>query len=135
MPILKTFPLKLKHYFSITCLWLLISLYWIFFFFFLQTVDYESQRAYKIKVKGINRHIEKRFLEKDTKFEDETILRIIVKDADEPPAFVSEEFFMEVAEDNWNGSFVGTVSARDPDDIDSPIRYTPNLKICPGHIL
>ncbi|XP_039198211.1 cadherin-10-like isoform X2 [Crotalus tigris] len=89
-----------------------------------KTVDYESQRAYKIKVKGINRHVEKRFLEKDTKFEDETILRIIVKDADEPPVFVSEEFFMEVAEDNWNGSFVGTVSARDPDDIDSPIRYS-----------
>ncbi|KAK9403433.1 cadherin-19-like [Crotalus adamanteus] len=86
-----------------------------------KTVDYESQRTYKIKVKGINRHVEKRFLEKDTKFEDETILRIIVKDADEPPVFVSEEFFMEVAEDNWNGSFVGTVSARDPDDIDSPI--------------
>ncbi|XP_007429816.1 cadherin-19 [Python bivittatus] len=87
-------------------------------------VDYESQRVYKIKVKGINRHVDKRFLEKDTKFEDETILRIIVKDADEPPVFVSEEFFMEVAEDNLNGSFVGTVSARDPDDINSPIRYS-----------
>lgn len=53
-----------------------------------------------------------------------------MKDADEPPVFVLEEFFMEVAEDNLNGSFVGTVSARDPDDIDSPIRYTPNLKTC-----
>ncbi|KAG8133437.1 hypothetical protein E2320_011220 [Naja naja] len=83
-----------------------------------KTVDYESQRAYKIKVKGINRHVEKRFLEKDAKFEDETILRIIVKDADEPPVFELEEFFMEVAEDNLKGSLVGTVSARDPDDID-----------------
>uniref|UniRef100_A0A8C6XTK1 Cadherin 19 n=1 Tax=Naja naja TaxID=35670 RepID=A0A8C6XTK1_NAJNA len=89
-----------------------------------KTVDYESQRAYKIKVKGINRHVEKRFLEKDAKFEDETILRIIVKDADEPPVFELEEFFMEVAEDNLKGSLVGTVSARDPDDIDSPIRYS-----------
>lgn len=83
-------------------------------------------------MKGINRHVEKRFLEKDTKFEDETILRIIVKDADEPPVFVLEEFFMEVAEDNLNGSFVGSVSARDPDDIDSPIRYTANPKIWIG---
>ncbi|XP_061463314.1 cadherin-19-like [Rhineura floridana] len=86
-------------------------------------VDYENQRIYIIKVKGINRHIDKRFL-KYGPFEDTTVLRIRVEDVDEPPIFISEEFVMEIDEGDMNASFVGIVSARDPDNANSPIRYS-----------
>ncbi|XP_062985875.1 cadherin-19-like [Elgaria multicarinata webbii] len=89
-----------------------------------QRVDYESRRIYNIKVKGFNRHIDKRFLKEDTRFEDTTMLRIRVQDVDEPPVFTSEEFLMEIAEEEMNDSFVGVVTARDPDYANSPIRYS-----------
>ncbi|XP_044282562.1 cadherin-19-like isoform X2 [Varanus komodoensis] len=89
-----------------------------------QQVDYESQRIYDMKVKGSNRYIDKRFLKEDTKFEDTALLRIRVVDVDEPPVFISEEFLMEIAEEEMNGSIVGIVSARDPDTVNSSIRYS-----------
>uniref|UniRef100_A0A8C3TMQ7 Cadherin 19 n=1 Tax=Catharus ustulatus TaxID=91951 RepID=A0A8C3TMQ7_CATUS len=86
-------------------------------------VDYESQRRYSIEVKAVNRYIDERFL-KEGPFEDTTIVKINVKDADEPPVFTLENYVMEIAEGAESGSLVGVVTARDPDDDNSPIRYS-----------
>lgn len=46
-----------------------------------------------------------------------------MEDADEPPVFTMENYVMEIAEGAVSGSLVGVVTARDPDDDDSPVRY------------
>lgn len=86
-------------------------------------MDYENQNVYDVRVKGINRYIDERFLTEETRFEDATVLRIRVQDVDEPPVFISNEFMMEILEEDMNNSFVGAVSAKDPDQANSPIRY------------
>ncbi|XP_060100042.1 cadherin-19-like isoform X2 [Heteronotia binoei] len=92
-----------------------------------ESVDYENRSRYDIRVKGINRHIDERFLQ-DGPFEDTVNLKISVDDADESPVFTSKKYAMEISEGAAVGSFVGAVSARDPDDANSPIRYS----IVPG---
>ncbi|XP_068860468.1 cadherin-19 isoform X2 [Aphelocoma coerulescens] len=86
-------------------------------------VDYESKRRYSIQAKAVNRYIDERFL-KEGPFEDTTIVKINVEDADEPPVFTSENYVMETAEGAMSGSLVGVVTARDPDYDDSPVRYS-----------
>ncbi|XP_015275096.1 PREDICTED: cadherin-19-like [Gekko japonicus] len=86
-------------------------------------VDYENRSRYEVRVKGINRYIDERF-QQDGPFEDTTNLKISVEDADEPPVFTSKEYVMEISEGAAVGSFVGAVSARDPDNANSPIRYS-----------
>ncbi|XP_051466368.1 cadherin-7-like isoform X3 [Apus apus] len=86
-------------------------------------VDYESKRRYSIQAKAVNRYIDDRFL-KEGPFEDKTIIKINVEDADERPVFTSEKYMMEIAEAGVSGSLVGTVTARDPDDDACPVRYS-----------
>ncbi|XP_023777146.1 cadherin-19 isoform X2 [Cyanistes caeruleus] len=86
-------------------------------------VDYESKRRYSIQVKAVNRYIDQRFL-KEGPFEDTTIVKINVEDADEPPVFTLENYVMEIVEGAMIGALVGVVTARDPDNDDSPIRYS-----------
>ncbi|XP_066848853.1 cadherin-19 isoform X4 [Anser cygnoides] len=86
-------------------------------------VDYESKRRHSVSVKVVNRYIDDRFL-KEGPFEDTTTVKISVQDADEPPVFNLENYVMEIAEGVANGSLVGVVSARDPDNDDSPVRYS-----------
>ncbi|KFP95108.1 Cadherin-19, partial [Haliaeetus albicilla] len=86
-------------------------------------VDYESKRRYSIRAKVVNRYIDDHFL-KEGPFEDKTIIKINVEDADEPPVFTLENYVMEIAEGAMSGSLVGVVTARDPDDDDCPVRYS-----------
>ncbi|NWV76538.1 CAD19 protein, partial [Dasyornis broadbenti] len=86
-------------------------------------VDYESKRRYSVQVKAVNKYIDERFL-KEGPFEDTTIVKINVEDADEPPVFTSENYVMSIAEGATRGSLVGVVTARDPDDDGSPVRYS-----------
>ncbi|NWU11627.1 CAD19 protein, partial [Cephalopterus ornatus] len=86
-------------------------------------VDYESKRRYSIEAKVVNKYIDERFL-KEGPFEDKTIIKINVEDADEPPVFTSENYMMKIDEGAMSGSLVGVVTARDPDDDDSPVRYS-----------
>ncbi|KAM6142054.1 LOW QUALITY PROTEIN: cadherin-19 [Phoenicopterus ruber ruber] len=86
-------------------------------------VDYESRRRYSIRAKVVNRYIDERFLHEGP-FEDKTIVKINVEDADEPPVFTLENYVMEIAEGAMSGSLVGVVTARDPDDDDCPVRYS-----------
>ncbi|NXH86012.1 CAD19 protein, partial [Edolisoma coerulescens] len=86
-------------------------------------VDYENKRRYSIQAKAVNRYIDERFL-KEGPFEDTTIVKINVEDADEPPVFTSENYVMETVEGVMIGSLVGVVTARDPDYDGSPVRYS-----------
>ncbi|NXH96028.1 CAD19 protein, partial [Pachycephala philippinensis] len=86
-------------------------------------VDYESKRRYSIQAKAVNRYIDQQFL-KEGPFEDTTIVKINVEDADEPPVFTLENYVMETVEGDMIGSLVGVVTARDPDSDDSPVRYS-----------
>ncbi|NXO21403.1 CAD19 protein, partial [Cisticola juncidis] len=86
-------------------------------------VDYESKRRYSIQVKAVNRYIDERFL-KEGPFEDTTIVKINVEDADEPPVFTLESYVMEIVEGAMVGALVGVVTAQDPDEDDSPVRYS-----------
>ncbi|NWW66036.1 CAD19 protein, partial [Ifrita kowaldi] len=86
-------------------------------------VDYESKRRHSIQAKAVNRYIDERFL-KEGPFEDTTIVKINVEDADEPPVFTSENYVMETPEGAMSGSLVGVVTARDPDYDNSPVRYS-----------
>ncbi|XP_032643174.1 cadherin-19 isoform X2 [Chelonoidis abingdonii] len=88
-----------------------------------ETVDFESKRRYSVRVKAINRQMDDHFM-KEGPFEDTTIIKISVEDADEPPVFTSQNYMMEIAEGATNGSFVGVITARDPDNANSPIRYS-----------
>ncbi|KAM7174332.1 cadherin-19 [Macrochelys suwanniensis] len=88
-----------------------------------EKVDYESKRRYSVRAKAINRQMDDRFM-KEGPFEDTTIIKISVEDADEPPVFTSQNYVMEIAEGATNGSFVGAITARDPDNANSPIRYS-----------
>uniref|UniRef100_A0A8C4Y885 Cadherin 19 n=1 Tax=Gopherus evgoodei TaxID=1825980 RepID=A0A8C4Y885_9SAUR len=88
-----------------------------------ERVDFESKRRYSIRVKAINRQMDDHFM-KEGPFEDTTIIKISVEDADEPPVFTSQNYVMEIAEGATNGSFVGAITARDPDNANSPIRYS-----------
>ncbi|NWS71853.1 CAD19 protein, partial [Crotophaga sulcirostris] len=88
-----------------------------------KTVDYESRRRYSIEAKVVNRYIDDRFL-KEGPFEDKTIVKINVKDVDEPPVFTLENYVMEIPEGAVSGSLVGIVTARDPDNDDCPVRYS-----------
>jgi hypothetical protein len=45
-----------------------------------------------------------------------------VEDEDEPPVFQLSYYVLEIFEENPQGSFVGIVSATDPDQRNSPIR-------------
>ncbi|XP_010082059.1 PREDICTED: cadherin-19, partial [Pterocles gutturalis] len=83
-------------------------------------VDYESKRRYSVQAKVVNRYIDDNF-EKEGPFEDKTIVKINVEDADEPPVFTLENYVMEISEAAVSGSLVGAVTATDPDDDDCPV--------------
>lgn len=68
-----------------------------------------------------NDHPDTRFLTLDD-FSDRTTLKIVVEDVDEPPVFFSELYEWKIPENAAVGTMVGTVSARDTDAVNNPIR-------------
>ncbi|XP_035985209.1 cadherin-7 isoform X1 [Fundulus heteroclitus] len=86
-------------------------------------LDYESKRQYAMDAEAINDHPDTRFLTLD-EFSDRTKLKIFVEDVDEPPVFFSALYQWKVPENAAVGTVVGTVSARDTDAVNNPIRYS-----------
>uniref|UniRef100_A0A667ZPG2 Cadherin domain-containing protein n=1 Tax=Myripristis murdjan TaxID=586833 RepID=A0A667ZPG2_9TELE len=72
---------------------------------------------------AVNDHVDTRFLSFD-EFRDRTTLKIVVEDVDEPPVFVAAVYEWKVPENAAVGTVVGSVSARDTDTVNSPIRYS-----------
>ncbi|KAM4028905.1 cadherin-10-like isoform 1-T3 [Anomaloglossus baeobatrachus] len=86
-------------------------------------LDYESKRLYTLKVEAENTHIDAHFHYLGP-FKDTATVKISVDDADEPPIFGRPSYMFKVHEDIELGTIIGTVMARDPDIIPSPIRFS-----------
>ncbi|XP_045383300.1 cadherin-19 [Lemur catta] len=86
-------------------------------------VDFEHQNHYGIRAKVKNRHVDEKLMKYHTEASS-TFIKVRVEDEDEPPIFLLPYYVFEIFEENPHGSFVGTVSATDPDHRKSPIRYS-----------
>uniref|UniRef100_G3UJ79 Cadherin domain-containing protein n=1 Tax=Loxodonta africana TaxID=9785 RepID=G3UJ79_LOXAF len=86
-------------------------------------VDFEHQNHYVIKAKVKNRHVEEQLMKYHAEASTASI-KVLVEDDDEPPVFLLPYYVFEISEGNSYGSFVGNVSATDPDHRNSPIRYS-----------
>lgn len=90
--------------------------------FHLQALDYESKRDYEFRVEVRNTYLDARFIH-GLQFKDYATVKVTVEDVDEPPVFTRNPYIIEVHEDTAAGSFVGVVSARDPDADNKPVKY------------
>ncbi|KAJ8400442.1 hypothetical protein AAFF_G00395660 [Aldrovandia affinis] len=85
-------------------------------------VDFETKRAYTLRVEASNVHVDSRFIAWGP-YKDSATVKIIVEDADEPPAFTASAYSFEVEENAPDGMVVGRVHAKDTDVANSPVRY------------
>ncbi|XP_019109588.1 cadherin-8 isoform X2 [Larimichthys crocea] len=83
-------------------------------------IDYESKRAYTLKVEATNTRFEPG---SNGPFKDTATVKIVVEDSDEPPVFSKPMYFLEVNENAPINTVIGTVTARDPDSSGSLVRY------------
>ncbi|XP_041595726.1 cadherin-19 isoform X4 [Vulpes lagopus] len=88
-------------------------------------VDFEHQNHYLIRANVKNRHVAEHLMEYHVEAST-TFVRVQVEDEDEPPVFLLPYYLFEILEESPHGSFVGMVSATDPDQRKSPIRYSIN---------
>uniref|UniRef100_A0A8C5MVS1 Cadherin 10 n=1 Tax=Leptobrachium leishanense TaxID=445787 RepID=A0A8C5MVS1_9ANUR len=86
-------------------------------------LDYESKRLYSLKVEAMNTHVDAHFYYLGP-FKDTATVKISVEDSDEPPMFSRPSYMFKVHEDIELGTIIGTVMARDPDTVSSPIRFS-----------
>ncbi|KAM4592810.1 cadherin-8 isoform 1-T2 [Odontesthes bonariensis] len=83
-------------------------------------LDYESKRAYTLKVEATNIRTEP---SSSGPFKDTATMKIVVEDSDEPPVFSKPVYLLEVNENAPINTVIGTVTARDPDASGSLVRY------------
>ncbi|XP_064189821.1 cadherin-10-like [Anguilla rostrata] len=88
-----------------------------------EPLDYEAKRVYTLKVEASNTHLDSRFSYLGP-FKDTASVRITVQDVDEPPVFSVSPYVIEVHEDKSAGSFIGVVTAQDPDAANNPVKYS-----------
>ncbi|CAN9506068.1 unnamed protein product [Ophioblennius macclurei] len=88
-----------------------------------KALDYESKRDFEFKVEVKNTYLDARFIN-GREFHDFAMVKVTVEDVDEPPVFGHNPYIIEVHEDTAAGSFVGVVSARDPDADNKPVKYS-----------
>ncbi|XP_030880320.1 cadherin-19 isoform X2 [Leptonychotes weddellii] len=86
-------------------------------------VDFEHQNQYRIRANVKNCHVDEKLMEYHVEAST-TLIRVQVEDEDEPPVFLLPYYLFEIFEESPHGSFVGMVSAIDPDQRKSPIRYS-----------
>ncbi|XP_063159194.1 cadherin-24 isoform X2 [Candoia aspera] len=86
-------------------------------------LDFESRRSYTFRVEATNTLIDPQYIRKGP-FKDVATVRVVVEDADEPPAFSRPEYHLAVYENGPPGTLVGKVTAVDLDSPSSVIRYS-----------
>ncbi|XP_076617919.1 cadherin-7 [Chaetodon auriga] len=86
-------------------------------------LDFETKRRFVMAAEAVNDHVDTRFLTLE-EFRDRTTLKIVVEDVDEPPVFLSPVYDWKVPENVAVGTVVGSVSARDTDTVNKPVRYS-----------
>ncbi|XP_062336093.1 cadherin-7-like [Osmerus eperlanus] len=89
----------------------------------LRPLDFETKSSFSLRVEATNRHINTNFLTAGP-FSDTATVKVIVEDVNEPPLFSSPLSKMVVSEDARVGTSIGRVSAHDPDNSNSAIRYS-----------
>uniref|UniRef100_A0A8C5GH95 Cadherin-10 n=1 Tax=Gouania willdenowi TaxID=441366 RepID=A0A8C5GH95_GOUWI len=87
-----------------------------------KALDYETKRDYEFRVEVKNTYLDARFIH-GLQFKDYATVKVTVEDVDEPPVFTRNPYIIEVHEDTAAGSFVGVVSARDPDAESKLVKY------------
>ncbi|XP_067104825.1 cadherin-11 [Osmerus mordax] len=85
-------------------------------------VDFESKRAYTLRVEASNTHLDPRFIAWGP-YKDSATVKVMVEDADEPPVFMAPNYSFEVEENAPEGTAVGRVHAKDTDVANNPVRY------------
>lgn len=88
-----------------------------------RAVDYETKRMYTLRVQVDNRYLDPRFRTLGP-FHDTALVKVAVEDENEPPIFQRSSYLMEVYENAAVGTIIGAVSAMDPDNSRSPVRYS-----------
>ncbi|XP_068604150.1 cadherin-10a [Brachionichthys hirsutus] len=88
-----------------------------------KALDYESKKDFEFRVEVRNTYLDARFIH-GLQFKDYATVKVTVEDVDEPPVFTRNPYVIEVHEDTAAGSFVGVVSARDPDADNKPVKYS-----------
>ncbi|KAI9517912.1 Cadherin-8 [Dissostichus eleginoides] len=83
-------------------------------------IDFESKRAYTLKVEATNIRSEP---SNGVPFKDTATVKIVVEDSDEPPVFLKAVYLLEVNENAPINTVIGSVTARDPDSSASTVRY------------
>ncbi|KAM6977702.1 cadherin-10-like [Aplochiton taeniatus] len=86
-------------------------------------LDYERKRDYEFRVEVKNTYLDARFIH-GLQFKDYATVKVTVEDVDEPPVFTRKPYVIDVHEDTAAGSFIGMVSARDPDANNNPVKYS-----------
>ncbi|XP_078101187.1 cadherin-7-like [Sander vitreus] len=92
-----------------------------------KTLDFETQPIFSLRVEASNRYVDSGFLSLGA-FSDVVTVRLLVENVDEPPVFSSTGGQMQISEAAPAGTDVGSVSARDPDAKNSPVRYSIDRK-------
>lgn len=77
---------------------------------------------YVFKVEVKNTYLDSRFIH-GLRFKDDATVRVTVEDVDESPVFSRNPYILDVHEDTAAGSFVGVVSARDPDADNNQVKW------------
>lgn len=85
-------------------------------------LNYERKKTYTLHIEGVNTHVDPRFSYLGS-FKDTATLKITVGDVDEAPVFSMDYYILDVYENSPGGTEVGSVTARDPDSRNSPVRY------------
>lgn len=88
-------------------------------FVLLQPLDYESRKAFTLKVEATNVRSEPN---SGGPFKDTATVKIVVDDSDEPPVFSKPIYLLEVNENAPINTVIGAVTARDPDSSGSVVR-------------
>lgn len=84
-----------------------------------QPLDYESRKAFTLKVEATNVRSEPTG---GGPFKDTATVKIVVDDSDEPPVFTKPVYLLEVNENAPVNTVIGTVTAVDPDSSRSVVR-------------
>ncbi|XP_074545543.1 cadherin-7-like [Halichoeres trimaculatus] len=92
-----------------------------------KALDFESKSSYMLHIEVSNHYVDARFLALGP-FRDVTEVRLLVENVDEPPVFSAAVSRMVISEAAAVGAEVGSVSAQDPDNIHSPVRYSIDRK-------
>ncbi|XP_026123649.1 cadherin-5 [Carassius auratus] len=95
------------------------------------TLDYETEKMHKFAVNVVERTVSKSPDNQGPNLQTRAQVLINVIDVDEPPVFSQSQYNISVHEGPITNTFIGAVSAKDPDKNSYKIRYSIEDSNCP----